>query len=85
MRGGSWNNDNPENFRASNRNNNHPTNRNNNVGFRCAKTREPPCSPGTPRAGLVIALLRSRPGRGFPWSTSATGALGSPFRDSRAD
>ncbi|WP_221407654.1 SUMF1/EgtB/PvdO family nonheme iron enzyme [Thermoflexibacter ruber] len=32
-RGGSWNN-NPENCRVANRNNNTPTNRNNNLGFR---------------------------------------------------
>jgi len=36
MRGGSWNNNNTVNFRASNRNNNNPENRNNNNGFRCA-------------------------------------------------
>ncbi|MGC9948510.1 MAG: SUMF1/EgtB/PvdO family nonheme iron enzyme [Bryobacteraceae bacterium] len=34
MRGGSWNN-NTRNVRASNRNRNEPTNRNNNIGFRC--------------------------------------------------
>ena len=34
-RGGSWNN-NPQNCRAAYRNNNTPTNRNNNVGFRLA-------------------------------------------------
>ena len=34
LRGGSWNHDDPENLRASYRNNNHPGNRNNNVGFR---------------------------------------------------
>ncbi|MBX2929303.1 MAG: SUMF1/EgtB/PvdO family nonheme iron enzyme [Saprospiraceae bacterium] len=34
-RGGSWNND-ARNCRAANRNNNTPTNRNNNVGFRLA-------------------------------------------------
>ena len=33
-RGGSWNNDNADNFRAANRNNNDPTNRNDNNGFR---------------------------------------------------
>ena len=33
LRGGSFNND-PDNLRCSNRNNNHPDNRNNNVGFR---------------------------------------------------
>lgn len=37
LRGGSWNNDNPENLRAANRNNDHPENRNNNIGFRCAE------------------------------------------------
>ena len=36
VRGGSWNNDNPDNFQASNRNNNDPDNRNDNNGFRCA-------------------------------------------------
>ncbi|MEO0339413.1 MAG: SUMF1/EgtB/PvdO family nonheme iron enzyme [Bacteroidota bacterium] len=34
-RGGSWNNT-PRNCRAANRNNNGPTNRNNNLGFRVA-------------------------------------------------
>jgi len=34
LRGGSWNNNNPDNLRVSYRNNNHPDNRNNNVGFR---------------------------------------------------
>jgi formylglycine-generating enzyme required for sulfatase activity len=34
-RGGSWNNE-PQNCRAANRNNNWPTNRNNNLGFRLA-------------------------------------------------
>ncbi|MBF0343244.1 MAG: SUMF1/EgtB/PvdO family nonheme iron enzyme [Nitrospirae bacterium] len=33
IRGGSWNN-NPQNVRCSNRNNNMPGNRNNNIGFR---------------------------------------------------
>lgn len=36
--GGSWNNNNAQNFRASNRNRNNPNNRNNNIGFRCAST-----------------------------------------------
>jgi len=36
-RGGSWNN-NPQNCRAANRNNWNPTNRNNNVGFRLARS-----------------------------------------------
>jgi len=38
LRGGSWNNNTPTNVRAANRNRNLPSNRNNNVGFRCAKT-----------------------------------------------
>ena len=37
VRGGSWNNDNPDNLRASNRNRNDPTNRNNNLGLRCGR------------------------------------------------
>jgi len=37
LRGGSWNNK-PENCRAANRNRNEPDNRNNNNGFRCART-----------------------------------------------
>ena len=37
LRGGSWNN-NQDNARCAYRNNNHPQNRNNNIGFRCAKT-----------------------------------------------
>ena len=36
LRGGSWNNDNTNNLRASNRNRNNPTNTNDNNGFRCA-------------------------------------------------
>jgi formylglycine-generating enzyme required for sulfatase activity len=36
-RGGSWNND-AQNCRVSNRNNNDPTNRNNNLGFRLARS-----------------------------------------------
>ncbi|MDZ7363559.1 MAG: SUMF1/EgtB/PvdO family nonheme iron enzyme [candidate division KSB1 bacterium] len=37
LRGGAWNN-NPHNVACANRNNNEPDNRNNNVGFRVAKT-----------------------------------------------
>jgi len=36
LRGGSWNNNEPDNFRSANRNRNNPTNRNNNNGFRCS-------------------------------------------------
>jgi Sulfatase-modifying factor enzyme 1 len=39
LRGGSFNNNEP-NLRAANRNNNDPTNENNNIGFRCAR----PCN-----------------------------------------
>ena len=39
IRGGSWNN-NPANLRVANRNNNDPSNRNNNVGFRPTNTDE---------------------------------------------
>ncbi|MCW5933646.1 MAG: SUMF1/EgtB/PvdO family nonheme iron enzyme [Fimbriimonadia bacterium] len=34
LRGGSWNNNNPNNFRCAYRNNNNLNNSNNNVGFR---------------------------------------------------
>jgi formylglycine-generating enzyme required for sulfatase activity len=40
LRGGSWNN-NPQNLRSANRNHNPPGNRNNNVGFRLARTAPP--------------------------------------------
>lgn len=60
VRGGSWNNDNPDNFRAANRNNNHPDNRNDNNGFRCVGVGEAslraldrgPMPGGTPLPGL---------------------------------
>jgi len=38
-RGGSWNNTTAINVRAAYRNDNPPTNRNNNIGFRCARAR----------------------------------------------
>ncbi|HCU25656.1 MAG TPA: hypothetical protein DF383_11630 [Deltaproteobacteria bacterium] len=34
LRGGSWNNNNPDNLRAAYRNNKHPDDRNNNIGGR---------------------------------------------------
>jgi hypothetical protein len=37
LRGGAWNNQ-PDNMVCAYRNNNQPDNRNNNLGFRCAKT-----------------------------------------------
>ena len=49
MRGGSWNND-TNNVRAANRNRNTPDNRNDNVGFRCARS----LSPGQNSAGLAF-------------------------------
>ncbi|MBO0756737.1 MAG: SUMF1/EgtB/PvdO family nonheme iron enzyme, partial [Bradyrhizobiaceae bacterium] len=39
LRGGSWNNNNPDNLRSANRNRNQPDNRNNNISFRVASTR----------------------------------------------
>ncbi len=39
-RGGSWNN-NASNARVANRNNNDPSNRNNNLGFRLSSSRQP--------------------------------------------
>jgi hypothetical protein len=38
VRGGSWNNNNENNYRCANRNNNQPDNRNNNLGFRVARS-----------------------------------------------
>jgi hypothetical protein len=58
LRGGSWNNDNPDNFRCANRNNNHPENRNDNNGFRASSTsrRQGPSAHGpTERARDVQA------------------------------
>jgi hypothetical protein len=49
VRGGSWNN-NPENLRVSNRNNNAPANRNNNLGFRCAREVERVTECGRPQS-----------------------------------
>lgn len=43
IRGGSWNNK-PSNLRCSNRNNNTPDNRNNNIGFRLSNTGSYPFS-----------------------------------------
>ncbi len=48
-RGGSWNNTTANNVRAAYRNNNNPTNRNNNIGFRCARDR----NAGIPTATAV--------------------------------
>jgi len=57
-RGGSWNN-NAINCRAANRNNNNPTNRNNNLGFRSVL---PPAQPGCRKAaGLTRRPSCPRP------------------------
>ena len=70
-RGGSWNN-NPRNMRASNRNKNEPTNRNNNLGVRCSREGRPSmetCSRHRPEshdallwesAAAVLALFLGR-------------------------
>ncbi|MCI0691142.1 SUMF1/EgtB/PvdO family nonheme iron enzyme [candidate division KSB1 bacterium] len=67
LRGGSWNN-NPQNVRCANRNNNEPTNRNNNVGFRCAQ------DAGNQDAGVQLFTDN--------WSVHAT--VQSSFRSRRA-
>ncbi len=51
MRGGSWNNH-ARNVRAACRNHNHPTNRNDNVGFRCVRAQLQPGWVGYEQAGL---------------------------------
>jgi len=53
LRGGSWNNDHPDNFRAANRNNNNPENRNDNNGFRCASGGEWGASPKAGPSGAM--------------------------------
>lgn len=59
LRGGSWNNDNPENFRGSYRNHNHPDNRNHNNGFRVSRT--------FPLAGVLSFMeVRSAQGESRP-------------------
>lgn len=52
LRGGSWNNNHPRNFRVAQRNNSHPDNSNNNVGFRGALS-----APRTPEDGVNVDLL----------------------------
>jgi hypothetical protein len=54
VRGGSWNNNNPTNFRAANRNRNQPDNRNNNLGFRCAKALDAAWTEGLPPESLPL-------------------------------
>src|SRR5207245_9754847 len=61
LRGGSWNN-NPINLRTTNRNNNTPDNRNNNIGFRCASE--------SPNLGAMPSLHGGRHDRGKPHARS---------------
>ncbi|MCY4150325.1 MAG: hypothetical protein OXD44_11075 [Gammaproteobacteria bacterium] len=57
LRGGSWNN-NPRNLRSANRNRNRPDNRNNNNGFRVARTLKCP----NRRSQGVVERVCERPG-----------------------
>jgi formylglycine-generating enzyme required for sulfatase activity len=57
IRGGSWNN-NARNCRSANRNNNDPTNRNNNLGFRVALAPAQPERRRTPRLTRPPSCLR---------------------------
>jgi hypothetical protein len=61
LRGGSWNNDNTDNFRCAYRNNNRPDNRNNNNGFRCASTLDAGARTST-EAGACQRESRRLPG-----------------------
>lgn len=68
LRAGSWNNDNPDNFRCAYRNNNRPDNRINNKGFRYASTLQAEARSST-RAGA--SRRESRPRRGFAFTGGA--------------
>jgi hypothetical protein len=70
IRGGSWNN-NAINCRVANRNNDNPTNRNNNIGFRSVL---PPAQPGATTAPRLTRPL-SRPS-----AQAAAGKYRSPAR-----
>ena len=68
IRGGSWNN-NPRNLRSANRNRNDRTNRNNNLGFRLARSArcpERPFSRKRPARQPGVHEPASRPGREVP-------------------
>ena len=76
LRGGSWNNDNPDNFRCANRNDNDPDNRNHNNGFRVSSTipcQSPDLYGGQERVGRVQTGSRPQ-GQISKWR----GAAGSP-------
>jgi len=66
IRGGSWNN-NPRNLRATNRNRNNPSNRNNKLGFRVARTYEARTAGITVPAGVSVTFraVHDERGRGF--------------------
>ncbi|HNY87011.1 MAG TPA: hypothetical protein PKN23_10960 [Candidatus Hydrogenedentes bacterium] len=69
MRGGNWNN-NAQNCRSANRNNNNPSNRNNNIGFRLASARQdrrsaPDEPDGIPSRPPSAAGQIPRAGRGW--------------------
>ncbi len=93
LRGGSWNNDNPDNFRCANRNNNNPANRNDNNGFRCARTLEAGARQSTDGRGVLQRVQagswsgrHGRPGRiqkGSREAGSALGREGPPAPDSQ--
>jgi len=68
LRGGNWNNNNPNNVSSSNRNNNNPTNTNNNIGFRVAS---PWNFPGWPDSPLWEKAAATVPGSG---TTRVSGA-----------
>jgi formylglycine-generating enzyme required for sulfatase activity len=57
-RGGGWNNNDASRVRAANRNRDAPANRNNNLGFRCAKTVEHLARQGVP-SRAVSATTRA--------------------------
>lgn len=71
LRGGSWNN-NPVNVRASNRGNNTPSNRNNNNGFRLAKSTHLPVPARLrmPGPALIKGLSKCRMPASRPFSGS---------------
>jgi len=75
LRGGSWNNDNTDNFRCAYRNNNKPENRNNNNGFRCASTLDA----GT--RSSTEAGARTRESRLLPGYLQADGRIHKRGRD----
>ncbi|MCA9422393.1 MAG: hypothetical protein KC592_15325 [Nitrospira sp.] len=78
IRGGSWNNNNPENLRSSNRNRNTTDNRNNNIGFRLAQAARTAHS--RPRAILFMDRVGAAAGVHEPVSRPSAQA-GTPNRE----